>query len=50
MATAPTAYWADLAEDLQDTEFRRAYVAESRRIEAVDEAVNAPEGAEEKPQ
>jgi hypothetical protein len=39
VATAPTAYWADLAEDLQDPEFRRTYVAESRRIEAAAEGV-----------
>ena len=49
MATAPTTYWADLADDLQDPEFRRAYVAESRQIEAVDGAMNVAEGAEEKP-
>ncbi len=49
MATAPTTYWADLAEDLQESKFRRVYVAESRRIEAIDEATSTAERAEEKP-
>jgi hypothetical protein len=47
MATEPTAYWADLAENLSDPEFRRVYVAEARRIAAVDDAVNATERAQE---
>ena len=49
MATAPTGYWDDLTEDLLDPEFRRAYFAESRRIEAVDKAANAAERIQEQP-
>ncbi|HEY7597389.1 MAG TPA: hypothetical protein VH969_29855 [Actinophytocola sp.] len=40
MATAPTGYWEDLAEDLRDPEFHEAYVAECRRVTEIDEAVN----------
>lgn len=41
MAITPSAYWADLAEDLQDPEFLEAYVEESRRVAEIDEAVNS---------
>jgi DNA-binding phage protein len=40
MATAPSTFWDDLAEDLQDPEFLRSYVAESIRIETIDRIVN----------
>ena len=35
------AFWDDLARDLGDPEFRRAYVSEAARITAVDAAINA---------
>lgn len=35
------AFWDDLAKDLGDPEFRRAYDSESVRIAAVDAAINA---------
>ncbi|MGH3757323.1 DNA-binding protein [Actinophytocola sp.] len=40
MSTAPTTYWDDLVEDLQDPEFLRAYLTESLRVETVDRLVN----------
>jgi DNA-binding phage protein len=40
MPTAPTRYWEDLVEDLQDPEFLRAYITESLRVETVDRLVN----------
>jgi DNA-binding phage protein len=40
MSTAPTQYWDDLVEDLQDPEFLRAYITESLRVETVDRLVN----------
>ncbi|HEV7649147.1 MAG TPA: hypothetical protein VGP26_13395 [Actinophytocola sp.] len=40
MATAPTQYWEDLAEDLKDPEFLRAYITESLRVETIDRLVN----------
>ncbi len=40
MATAPTQYWDDLAEDLRDPEFLRAYITESLRVETIDRLVN----------
>lgn len=40
MSTAPTTYWDDLVEDLQDPEFLRAYITESLRVETVDRLVN----------
>jgi hypothetical protein len=49
VATAPTGYWEDLAKDLLDPEFRRAYEAEARRIEAVDQAANVAERILEQP-
>jgi transcriptional regulator with XRE-family HTH domain len=39
--SAPTAFWDDLAEDLKDPEFLRAYVVESIRISTIDTLVNA---------
>jgi len=36
-----TAFWEDLAEDLKDPEFLRAYVVESVRIATIDAMVNA---------
>lgn len=42
-ATAVThsAFWDDLAQDLQDPEFLREYIAESVRIATIDALVNA---------
>lgn len=40
-------FWADLQQDLQDPEFRRAYVLESMRISATDDIVNAFDEARE---
>ena len=34
MAAAPETFWEDLAEDLKDPEFLRAYLAESSAIVA----------------
>lgn len=42
-----TTFWDDLAEDLHDPEFLRAYVRESIRIATVDELVNALDEARE---
>jgi hypothetical protein len=41
MATAPTGYWEDVAEDLRDPEFLEVYIAESQRVAEIDEAVNS---------
>ena len=43
-----TAFWADLQEDLQDPEFRRAFVLETMRIAATDDIVNAFDEARER--
>ncbi|HEY3609708.1 MAG TPA: helix-turn-helix transcriptional regulator [Pseudonocardiaceae bacterium] len=40
MADTPATFWDDLAEDLQDPEVLRTYVAESIRIETIDRLVN----------
>ncbi|MGW5744507.1 helix-turn-helix domain-containing protein [Amycolatopsis sp. NPDC003861] len=40
MGAAPTTFWDDLAEDLKDPEFLRAYVVESLRIETINRLVN----------
>jgi DNA-binding phage protein len=40
MSTAPTQYWDDLVDDLEDPEFLRAYITESLRVETVDRLVN----------
>ena len=42
-----TAFWTDLQQDLQDPEFRRAYVLETMRISATDDIVNAFDEARE---
>ncbi|MEV4350648.1 helix-turn-helix transcriptional regulator [Actinoplanes sp. NPDC049596] len=47
MATANSAFWEDLAEDLKDPEFLRAYVVESVRIATIDAVVNALDEARE---
>jgi DNA-binding phage protein len=36
----PRTFWDDLAEDLTDPEFLRAYVVESLRIETIDRLIN----------
>ncbi len=38
---SPSIFWDDLARDLQDPEFLREYVAETIRISATDNIVNA---------
>ena len=43
-----TAFWTDLQQDLQDPEFRRAYVLETMRISATDDIVNAFDEARER--
>lgn len=40
MATAPTAFWEDLAEDLRDPELLHHYILESERIAAIDRVIN----------
>ncbi|MGW6448600.1 helix-turn-helix domain-containing transcriptional regulator [Lentzea sp. NPDC055074] len=40
MSAVPTTFWDDLAEDLKDPVFLRAYIAESYRIETIDRLVN----------
>lgn len=42
-----TAFWEDLAQDLEDPEFLREYVVESMRIATIDEVVNAIDDARE---
>lgn len=37
----PTAFWEDLARDLEDPEFLREYIAESMRIATIDAIVSA---------
>ena len=39
------AFWDDLAKDLADPDFRRAYVAETVVIASADAALNADESA-----
>jgi DNA-binding phage protein len=41
----PSAFWDDLARDLQDPEFLREYVAESVRIATIDRIVNELDAA-----
>jgi DNA-binding phage protein len=36
----PTTFWDDLAEDLRDPDFLRAYIVESVRIETIDRLVD----------
>lgn len=45
--TTSTAFWDDLAQDLEDPEFLRQYVVESMRIATIDEVVNAIDAARE---
>lgn len=40
-----SAFWSDLARDLEDPEFLREYVVESVRIATIDEVVNALDDA-----
>lgn len=42
-----SAFWDDLARDLEDSEFRREYVAESIRIATIDSVINAIDDARE---
>lgn len=42
-----TAFWDDLAKDLEDPEFLREYVVESMRIATIDSVVNAIDDARE---
>lgn len=44
---ADSAFWDDLATDLQDPEFLRDYVVESMRIATIDRLVNALDEARE---
>jgi DNA-binding phage protein len=48
MTAAPTTFWDDLAEDLRDPEFLRAYVVESLKIETINRLVNDLDDAREK--
>ena len=45
--TDPSAFWDDLARDLEDPEFLREFIVESMRIATIDEVVNALEDARE---
>jgi DNA-binding phage protein len=45
--TKHTAFWDDLARDLEDPEFLREYIAESMRIATIDAIVNALDDARE---
>ncbi|WP_220454261.1 DNA-binding protein [Nocardioides immobilis] len=47
MMTKHTAFWDDLAHDLEDPEFLREYIAESMRIATIDAIVNALDDARE---
>jgi DNA-binding phage protein len=47
VAREHSAFWDDLAEDLQDPEFLRQYVVESIRIATIDRIVNALDEARE---
>jgi len=38
--TVPTTFWDDLAEDLKDPEFRRAYISTQRVIGHIDKFLN----------
>ena len=42
-----SAFWDDLARDLEDPEFLREYVVESMRIATIDQVVNAIDDARE---
>jgi transcriptional regulator with XRE-family HTH domain len=45
--TKHSAFWDDLARDLEDPEFLREYVVESMRIATIDSVVNAIDDARE---
>jgi DNA-binding phage protein len=45
--TSNSAFWDDLAHDLEDPEFLREYVVESMRIATIDAVVNALDEARE---
>lgn len=45
--TSTSAFWDDLARDLEDPEFLREFVVESMRIATIDELVNALDDARE---
>ena len=45
--TKHSAFWDDLAKDLDDPEFLREYVVESMRIATIDSVVNAIDDARE---
>lgn len=45
--TKHSAFWDDLARDLEDPEFLREYVVESMRIATIDDVVNAIDDARE---
>ena len=45
--TSTSAFWEDLARDLEDPEFLRDFVVESMRIATIDQVVNALDDARE---
>ncbi|HHU09305.1 MAG TPA: helix-turn-helix transcriptional regulator [Intrasporangiaceae bacterium] len=45
--TSTSAFWDDLARDLEDSEFLREFIVESMRIATIDEVVNALDDARE---
>ncbi len=47
MSRVSSAFWDDLARDLEDPEFLRDYVVESMRIATIDRLVNALDEARE---
>jgi DNA-binding phage protein len=47
MAEQHSAFWDDLARDLEDPEFLRDYVVESVRIATIDQVINALDDARE---
>lgn len=40
MSSVRSAYWDDLAEDLRDPTFLRAYITESLRVETIDRLIH----------
>ena len=47
MDTGRSVFWDDLAQDLEDPQFLREYVAQSIRIATIDRIVNELDGARE---
>jgi transcriptional regulator with XRE-family HTH domain len=47
MDTERSVFWGDLAQDLEDPQFLREYVAQSIRIATIDRIVNELDGARE---